>query len=69
MNEQVLQTLKNTAVKNTKYESLNPDDDDGIDFRDYFNGDVDDAYDAGSDDGAIEFARSILNQLGIEYDK
>jgi len=75
MNEQVLQTLKNTATKKTTYESIveyyqlsNPDED-GIDFRDYFDGDIDDAYDAGSSDGAIEFARAILNQLGIEYDK
>lgn len=33
----------------------------GGEYNDYFGGNIDDAYSRGLDDGAIEFARQLLN--------
>ena len=57
----LLKVLKKYAEQPTCY-NLNPD------YSPVFNGNYDDAFEDGSDYGEITFARTLLEQIGVEFE-
>lgn len=65
MNEKLISILKTLAQKRSDYDYLS--DDDYFDPQDMSGGNFDDCYNMGIEEGNIQLAREILDELDIDY--
>lgn len=63
INQDLIDKLKYIAHQDCVYDSF----EDGDMINDYAGGNIDDAFDLGTDAGRIELAREVLDALGIEW--